>query len=605
MITAAGLVLLCAACEQPAPLDRIQANDNRRAAGVLRRDTLSLRLVVRMASWRPESDSGAVVLVGAFAEENQPPQIPAPLIRVREGTVIAATVRNGLTDSTIRIIGLSTRPAVVHDTIVLKPGESRDVRFLAGAPGTYLYRAILGDCKKGEREQAGGAFVVDPRGGSPADRVFVINIWGDPIDSTSYGNALAINGRSWPWTEQIDAVVGDTLRWRVVNASGRPHPMHLHGAYYRIDTKSDPFADTVYAPDARRLVVTEEMLPGQSMSMVWTPVRQGRWLFHCHIAFHVIPTDARLTPAKHGSHDETSTNPVEHMAGLVLGINARLPRGARDPDRGAPRIMDLFVQQGPKRGLAERSLGFVLQQGTVAPAPDSVLIPGSLLVLTRDEPTDIRVHNRLKEPVSIHWHGLELESYSDGVTGWSGNAERPAPAIAPGETFLAHLSMPRAGTFIYHTHVRDLAQLTAGLYGPIVVLEPGQRFDPRTDHVHMVGWDADSTRVHLLVNGDSVSSPPIHITLGETHRFRFINLGAADRAFFCIRRDTTLAEWRPVAKDGADLPRAQRVVGKAQLLIDVGETYDFEFTPDRRGEYVLDTPVGPKGAKWKRKIIVQ
>ncbi|HYV97177.1 MAG TPA: multicopper oxidase domain-containing protein [Gemmatimonadaceae bacterium] len=602
LAAAAGLL---GSCTPPPSLDRVLANDNRHTAGTLRRDTLALHLVVRTAEWRPESDTTAMVRVAAFAEENKPAQIPAPLIRVREGTVIDATVRNGLTDSTIRIIGLSTRPAAVHDTIVLKPGESRHVTFAAGKAGTYLYRASQGNCKDGEREQAGGAFIVDPPDGSPPDRVFVINIWGNPIDSTNYSNAVAINGRSWPATERIDAVVGDTLRWRVVNASDRPHPMHLHGAYYRVDSKSDPFADTLYTPDARRLVVTEVMDPAQSMSIVWTPVRAGRWLFHCHIAFHVIPTDARIVPATRGSHDEMSTDPLHHMAGLVIGIDARLPKGMRDPERGPPRTLDLFVQQGPKRGRTDRSLSFILQEGATPPGADSIVLPGSPLILTRDEPTDVRVHNRLREPVSIHWHGLELESYSDGVTGWSGDAARAAPFVAPGSTFTAHLSMPRAGTFIYHTHVRDVHQLAAGLYGPILVLAPGTQYDPRTDHTFVVGWDGDSNKVHLLINGDSLSSPPLRIKLGETHRFRFINIGAAGDAYFTLKRDTTLAEWHALAKDGADLPESQRTVRKAALDINVGETYDFAFTPTSRGQYLLSAPTGKRPVHWERRIIVE
>ena len=63
----------------------------------------------------------------------------------------------------------------------------------------------------------------------------MMNIWGDLLDSTTYRNALAINGRSWPYTERIEATVGDSVRWRVINATARPHPMHLHGFYFRID----------------------------------------------------------------------------------------------------------------------------------------------------------------------------------------------------------------------------------------------------------------------------------------------------------------------------------------------------------------------------------
>lgn len=597
------------AAEPPATLPVVQANDNRIAAGTVRRDTLDVRLVVAMARWRPEADSGPVVAAAVFAEERKAPQVPAPLIRVREGTIIAASVRNALTDSTVGIVGLVEHPATKRDTVFVRPGETKVVRFAAGSPGTYLYRAIIGahspDDTLHEREQAAGAFVVDPRGGSPADRIFVINIWGEQTGPKSYSNALAINGRSWPWTERLDAIVGDTLRWRIVNASNRLHPMHLHGAFFRVDGKGDAFGDSAYAPSARRLAVTEDLDPQATMLLAWSPVRPGRWVFHCHIAFHVIPTDARLVPAEHGGHDETSSDPLQHMAGLVLGIDAKLRSGAHEPIRGQPRRLDLYVQEGAKRGRSERAMGFVLQQGAAAPAPDSIVIPGTTLVLTQDEPTDVLVHNRLKEATAIHWHGLELESYSDGVAGWSGTSTKTAHSVPPGGTFLAHLSMPRAGTFIYHTHLRDLTQLASGLYGAIVVLPPGQRFDPRTDHVFVVGWDGEDNAVHLLVNGDSVSSPPIEMHVGESHRLRFVNIGAAVQAFFRLKRDTTLTEWRAVAKDGADLPSTQAVMRPAKVAIDIGETYDFEFTPTHAGEYTLSTPVGPKGARWTGRIIVR
>ena len=581
----------------------VQPNDNTKPAGRLSGDTLHLSLVVQMANWSPESDTGPVISVAAFGEEGEAPRIPAPLIRIREGTSVAATVRNALTDSSITVLGLGPHTGK-RDSVILAPGESRALTFAAGAPGTYLYRARIGTPDStAERDQTGGAFVVDPAGGSPPDRIFVINIWGQPIDSATYSNALAINGRSWPWTERIQAVVADTMHWRVVNASGRPHPMHLHGAYFRVDSKGYTFADTTYATGQRRLVVTEDLHPRQTMTIAWAPVREGRWLFHCHIAFHVMATAARLVPALHDEHSDGPT-PEKHMAGLVIGIDARMPQGVAQAGRLRPRLLDMYVQEGPRRARSDRSLAFVLQRGATPPRPDSTELPGSLLVLTRDQPTDVTVHNRLKEATAVHWHGLELESFSDGVAGFGGTDAMRTPPVKAGGTFTARLSMPRAGTFIYHTHLRDEEQLTSGLYGPIVVLEPGQVFNPRTDHVHIVGWDG-SKDVQLLVNGDSLISPPIQMRVGERHRLRFINIGMADPAYFTIKRDTTLADWTPIAKDGADLPLPQRDARKAKLLIDVGQTYDFEFTPTAAGEYVLSTPTGPKDRKWVRQLIVR
>jgi manganese oxidase len=286
-------------------------NDNRSPAGRLSHDTLELHLVVGMAVWRPEADSGPSIEVAAFGEEGKSLRVPGPLIRVPTGTVITVTVRNGLADSTLRIYGLVTRPAATHDSLVLRPGESRSVTFPAGAPGSYLYWASLGindHDMDDEREQIGGAFIVDPPGGSPPDRVMVLNIWGTNVDSLTYRNTLTINGRSWPSTERIEATVGDTLRWRLLNATWRNHPMHLHGFYYRVDARGDPFADTLYSEADRRLVVTEGMRPLTTMAMTWVPERPGNWLFHCHLGFHVVPS-ARLHPPLANSHDGMAHDP--------------------------------------------------------------------------------------------------------------------------------------------------------------------------------------------------------------------------------------------------------------------------------------------------------
>jgi hypothetical protein len=44
---------------------------------------------------------------------------------------------------------------------------------------------------------------------------------------------------------------------------------------------------------------------------------------------------------------------------------------------------------------------------------------------------------------------------------------------------VAHLILPRAGTFIYPHPLNDLEQLTSGLFGAIVVLESGNHSIPR------------------------------------------------------------------------------------------------------------------------------
>jgi FtsP/CotA-like multicopper oxidase with cupredoxin domain len=576
----------------PDPVPDIVHNDNRSPAGQIGGDSLYIALVVTQGIWRPEAADGPSATVAAFAEEGKAPQIPAPLIRVREGTTIVASIRNALPDSTVILHGLETRPAAGNDSLAIRPGETRTVRFEAGRPGTYYYWADRGrQSPDVEDEQLAGALIVDPREGSPPDRVFVINIWGEPVDSARFRNAVAINGKSWPHTEPFQLTVGDSLRWRWVNASIRNHPMHLHGFYYRVDAKGNARVDTAFAPDARRLVVTEDLRAGQTMTMAWEPSRPGNWLFHCHISFHVIH-EARLDPPAGHVH---SSDPRQHMAGLVLGMEVTPRRGDPVEQRDHPRRLRLLVQEGRPHGRAPRSLGFVLQSGPTPPAPDSVEIPGSLLVLTRDQPTDITVVNRLNEATAVHWHGIELESFSDGVAGWSRTEGRTAPPIAPGDSFTARLTLPRAGTFIYHTHLNDIEQITSGLYGPIVVLEPGARFDPATDHVVVVGWDGEGANEDPRIINGGRSPSPLTLEAGVRHRFRLINIGPADRTRIAMLRDSTPVTWRAIAKDGADLPASQATRRLAVALVAVGETYDFEFVPESPGEYrlVAGDPVKP------------
>ncbi len=591
-------------------LPLVQANDNRSPAGHLENGILTIRLVVGLARWFPEAADGPSADVPAIAEEGKAPQIPAPLIRVPVGTTIVATVRNTLTDSTIYVRGFSAHPAARLDSIPIQPGESRTVRFSAGAPGTYPYLMTPGirdPDKSDERESSGGALVIDSAGFHPADRIFVINIWGLTKDSLTYANALAINGRSWPFTERIEATAGDTLRWRVVNVSGREHPMHLHGFYFQLTARGTELADTLYTVRQRRLAVTEDMGSGHTMALEFTPNRAGHWLFHCHIAFHVLAGAAQLAGVTAPSHQMHSGDIRQHMAGLVLGINVRARPGTMVAARAHPSRLHLFVDEARRRSFAPRALGFVLQRNARIPSTDSIEAVGSLIVLTRGKPTDITVVNRLSEATAVHWHGIELESYSDGVAGWSGTADHLAPVIAAGDSFTARLTLPRAGTFIYHTHLNDLEQLTSRLYGALVVLEPGKRFDSATDHIFVLGWDGptDPPR-RWVVNGDT-SGPPLEIAAGVPQRFRFVNIAPAGRIVFSIRHDSSIVSWRPIAKDGAAYSRETSTIGPARRRLNVGETFDAEFVAPSAGEYELTaSPQGPQAKPfYSRRLIVR
>ena len=178
-----------------------------------------------------------------------------------------------------------------------------------------------------------------------------------------------------------------------------------------------------------------------------------------------------------------------------------------------------------------------------------------------------------------------------------------APAIAPGQTFTAKFAPPRAGTFIYHTHWHDEAQLRGGLYGALIVLEPGQRYDPAVDHIFIVGLDGPTVpgqRLPYVLNGAAAPVParapgPVATPLRADvpNRLRLINITPNNTALsFTLTDGLKPVAWKPIAKDGADLPPPQRVSRDAHQLVSVGETYDFEIQPKAAQRLWLEVRMG-------------
>ncbi|MGB3467119.1 MAG: multicopper oxidase domain-containing protein, partial [Cyclobacteriaceae bacterium] len=88
-------------------------------------------------------------------------------------------------------------------------------------------------------------------------------------------------------------------------------------------------------------------------------------------------------------------------------------------------------------------------------------IPGPTLRFKEGEYAVIYVKNELDEETSVHWHGLLLPNFYDGVPYLT------TPPIQPGETQKYEFPIKQSGTYWYHSHT--MLQEQSGIYGSIVI----------------------------------------------------------------------------------------------------------------------------------------
>lgn len=564
-----------------------------------------------MAMWHPQGDDRPGAAIPVFAEIGRPAQVPGPLIRVPGGTDVIATVRNLIPNAVLTIHGLHSRPTIgaqFNDSIQLAPGAVQTLRFRLDRPGTYYYWGTTTGSSFGARTredaQLSGVIVVDEPGARTAlDRIMVIGMWADSAGTSTNRHRdrllLVMNGRTWPQTDRLVYEKGETVRWRVVNASADVHPMHLHGFYFRVNRRGDGRADSVLARP--ELVNTEKMLPGSTMSVSWTPNRLGNWLFHCHTPEHIEPRGPlgwKLTPTIAQAGNATPhahTSPGAGMGGLVTAIEVKLPEDDTTallppPPLPSPaRRIRMLLR--PNAGTTPRTpfYSVAFDERGIDPEIDRGQRAGPPLILTRGEPVSIWVVNRTPEPTAVHWHGIELESYFDGVPGISGSKTQLAPVVVPTDSFEVRMTPPRSGTFIYHSHVNEIRQQRAGVAGALIVVDRG-KWDATRDFPILLTSPSDSVaeETSLLINS-SATPAALELRRGIAHRLRLINITATRPGLVVeLKQDSLLMAWRAVAKDGAEIPTAARTVRPARQAISIGETMDMEFFPTAPGEYRLE-----------------
>lgn len=593
--------ILSSSAEQLPPIqanqieaNQIEANQNHTAAGVVYDGVLTVQLEIAKGEWHPEADDGMSLSVYAFGEAGHRLQNPGPLIRVPQGTEIRVTVHN-LLPVRVSLHGLADAGAD-NAPLNLAPDAVQQISFKATTPGVYVYWGASENEGLGQRHgidsELTGAFVVDPAGANPHDEIFVIELISEVAGPGGRETLATINGKSWPYTPRFRYNIGEPVHWRWINASNEPHALHLHGFYFRVDSVRDTRKAGIFSADSHLMVVTQRVSIGGEFDMSWSPERAGQWLFHCHMVQHMTPPvlpslpGLSVTPGRSQAHDPAAMREAAGMGQLVLGITVPDSKSGPTLPWRAKRKLQLEIKE--REGLPRYALEVHGDNQAAADTAAPGLI-GPPIVLTQNEPTEIEVVNRLRQPTSIHWHGIELESSYDGVAGWSGSETKIAQPIAPGGTFVVRMAPPRAGTFIYHTHWHDETQLINGVYGPLIVLAPGEKFDPSRDLTFVFSIGEFSHLQELALINGTPQNKPLQLETGKKYRFRFINISTNNQGMQTgLQNSRGPVEWRIIAKDGIDLPAGSVLRTKEPFTISVGETYDTEFSTDTPQDILLE-----------------
>ncbi|RUO99841.1 DUF4396 domain-containing protein [Hyphomicrobium sp.] len=243
------------------------------------------------------------ISVNAYAYNGQ---VPGPTLRFRRGDRVRINVTNRLPDSTtvhwhgLILPNVMDGPAKITQAPI-ENGQSYSYEFTAVQSGTYFYHSH----DHVDRQQAlglYGALIIDPANSADeiaADHDYTIQLQEWLVrDGLTYPampmeggmpNYFTINGRAFPLTDTIKMKVGETVKIRFIgSSSGFIHPMHIHGGPFLVVARD---GETL-APAARFKADSINVGPGQRYDVIWTALKAGKWMIHCHISHHTTNNNA-------------------------------------------------------------------------------------------------------------------------------------------------------------------------------------------------------------------------------------------------------------------------------------------------------------------------
>ena len=119
-------------------------------------------------------------------------------------------------------------------------------------------------------------------------------------------------------------------------------------------------------------------------------------------------------------------------------------------------------------------------------------IPGPVLEFNVGDLAIINVTNKMDEETSVHWHGLILPNFYDGVPYLT------TPPIKPGTTFQYRIPINQSGTYWYHSHT--MLQEQIGVYGSIVIQPKEKTLEYDTDLVVVLSDWTNEKPMNVLRN---------------------------------------------------------------------------------------------------------
>jgi FtsP/CotA-like multicopper oxidase with cupredoxin domain len=229
-------------------------------------------------------------------------------------------------------------------------------------------------------------------------------------------------------------------------------------------------------------------------------------------------------------------------------------------------------------------------------------VPGPLLRLREGLPVSIDVTNAGREDDIVHWHGLAIDSLSDGAM------EEGSPMIAAGETHRYSFTPTPAGTRWYHTHTTAYENLSIGTYtgqfGFLLIEgkeQPGnydQEVNLAIHHwepsfVPMVETMREQSANEPLTTGSDVgykyatinahmlgAGAPIRVKQGQRILMRLLNASATENVVLALPGHT----FKIIAMDGNAVPNPRNV---EVISLAVAERVDAIVEMNNAGVWIL------------------